>query len=42
MFPMPIGTPIIQDRLWEHWKRAVDASVLNYRRMCEARYIFAS
>ncbi len=42
VFLTPIGTPIIQDRLREHWKRAMDASGLNYRRMYETRHTFAS
>ncbi|WP_319523435.1 Arm DNA-binding domain-containing protein [uncultured Desulfosarcina sp.] len=42
VFLTPIGTPIIQDRLREHWKRAMDKSGLHYRRMYETRHTFAS
>lgn len=42
VFLTPIGTPIIQDRLREHWKRAMDESGLRYRRMYETRHTFAS
>jgi len=42
VFLTPIGTPIIQDRLREHWAKAMKASGLSYRRMYETRHTFAS
>jgi integrase len=36
------GRPILQDKLREVWKRAMDKSGLKYRRMYETRHTFAS
>jgi integrase len=36
------GRPILQDKLREHWARAMKKSQLKYRRMYEIRHTFAS
>jgi integrase len=36
------GRPILQDKLREHWARAMNKSGLKYRRMYETRHTFAS
>jgi len=36
------GRPILQDKLREHWARAMKKSGLRYRRMYECRHTFAS